>query len=66
MLEQHYTKANPNTKEKPKPKDKEVRRKQLKFEGFFWNFEIVLNYDKNEKTGFKSMKSDKNKRYNNY
>ena len=36
-------------KEKPKPKDKEVRRKQLKFEGFIWNFEIVLNYDKNER-----------------
>ena len=35
--------------EKPKPKDKEVRRKQLKYEGFTWNFEIVLNYDKNER-----------------
>ncbi len=36
-------------KEKPKPKDKEVRRKQLKYEGYVWNFEIILNYDKNER-----------------
>ena len=36
-------------KDKPKPKDKEVRRKQLKYEGFTWNFEIILNYDKNER-----------------
>ena len=37
------------TKEKPKPKDKEVRRKQMKYEGYTWNFEIILNYDKNER-----------------
>ena len=37
-------------KEKPKPpKDKDVRRKQLKYNGFTWNFEIILNYDKNER-----------------
>lgn len=36
-------------KEIPKPKDKEVRRKQMKYEGFTWNFEIILNYDKNER-----------------
>ncbi len=36
-------------KEKPKPKDKEVRRKQLKYQGYTWNFEIILNYDKNER-----------------
>jgi hypothetical protein len=39
----------PNIKEIPKPKDKEVRRKQMKYEGFTWNFEIILNYDKNER-----------------
>ena len=38
-----------NLKEKPKPKDKQVRKRQLKFEGFTWNFEIILNYDKNER-----------------
>ena len=38
-----------STKEKPKPKDKEVRRKQMKYEGYTWNFEIILNYDKNER-----------------
>ena len=37
------------TKDKPKPKDKEVRRKQMKYEGYTWNFEIILNYDKNER-----------------
>jgi hypothetical protein len=36
------------SQEKPKPKDKEVRRKQMKYEGYTWNFEIILNYDKNE------------------
>ena len=34
------------SKEKPKPKDKEVRRKQMKYEGFTWNFEIILNNSK--------------------
>ena len=37
------------TKEIPKPKDKEVRRKTMKYEGYTWNFEIILNYDKNER-----------------
>lgn len=36
-------------KEKPKPKDKQVRKKQLRYEGYTWNFEIILNYDKNER-----------------
>lgn len=36
-------------KEKPKPKDKQVRRKLLNYQGNSWNFEIVLNYDKNER-----------------
>ena len=36
-------------KSKPNPKDKQVRRKQLKYNGFNWNFEIILNYDKNER-----------------
>jgi hypothetical protein len=36
-------------KQKPKPKEKQVRKRQLKFEGFTWNFEIILNYDKNER-----------------
>jgi len=38
-----------STKEIPKPKDKEVRRKTMKYEGYTWNFEIILNYDKNER-----------------
>ena len=37
------------TKKIPKPKDKEVRRKTMKYEGYTWNFEIILNYDKNER-----------------
>tara|TARA_Y100000294_G_scaffold64024_1_gene60725 strand:- start:22 stop:1587 length:1566 start_codon:yes stop_codon:yes gene_type:complete len=37
------------TKEIPKPKNKEVRRKTMKYEGYTWNFEIILNYDKNER-----------------
>ena len=37
------------SKEKPKPKDKQVRRRVLKYEGNSWNFEIMLNYDKNER-----------------
>jgi len=38
-----------STKEIPKLKDKEVRRKIMKYEGYTWNFEIILNYDKNER-----------------
>jgi len=37
------------SKQKPKPKDKQVRRRVLKYEGNSWNFEIMLNYDKNER-----------------
>ena len=50
ILQDSKIPSQPETqKEKPKPKDKEVRRKQLKYQGFTWNFEIILNYDKNER-----------------
>ena len=50
ILQDNKIPRQPETiKEKPKPKDKEVRRKQLRYEGYTWNFEIVLNYDKNER-----------------
>jgi len=32
----------------PKPKDKKVKIKTMKYDGNTWNFKIILNYDENE------------------